>query len=204
MRILVTSPNYDVTTTYLSAWFKCLIGKFDNRHEVFILDGDRANKKRVCGMLESRNIELVLLNGHGADDKIAGQDNEILISLDNVNVLDGKTVHALSCATAKELGPAAIEAGAKSYIGYDENFIFFNQGKLSNPTEDKYARLFFEPAIAVPKALVDGKTADEAVEAGIKFYKRNLAKALTSTDVQENYQDVAWALWFDMKHLKKC
>ena len=128
-----------------------------------------------------------------------------MIDLDNVDVLNNKTVHALSCATAKKLGSAAVKSGAKAYIGYDEDFIFFNEkGKLSDPTKDKYARLFFEPAIAAPKALVDGKTADEAVEAGVKFYKRNLAKALASTDVQENYQDIAWALWSDMKHLKKC
>ena len=48
-----------------------------------MLDGDKANKNRVCGMLVSKNIELVLLNGHGASNKITGQDNEVLINLNN-------------------------------------------------------------------------------------------------------------------------
>jgi hypothetical protein len=42
----------------------------------------------------------------------------------NLDKMKGRHVHLLSCLTGIALGPALIRAGAKSYIGYSQVFIF--------------------------------------------------------------------------------
>lgn len=154
--------------------------------------------------LSKKSVDLVLLNGHGASDCIGGYNDEILLDLNNVQLLKGKTVHALSCKTAAKLGPAAMRAGAKGYIGYDENFVLLsNPRRISSPLKDTIAKLFLDPAFVAPAALLDGKTADEATELAVNAYKQSIKTALNS-DIQSDDDKCASYLFWNMQHIKSC
>ena len=200
MRVLVTNPEKDILTRYLHVWTDSLLSKFANQHDFIHLDQDRANRKETLSVLNKRNIDLVLFNGHGSDEAIEGQD-EIIFNIDDVDLLKDKTVHTLACQTAKTLGPAAKHSGVKDYIGYDEDFIvIYQEGKVGHPEDDETAALFLDPAFAVQDCLLTGKTGSEAVDAGKEAFKRSILKALNSDIQSDDDQLVAW-LWWDQEHL---
>lgn len=205
MLVLVTNPEMDKLTRYLRVWTKKLIKQFNKKHDFIHLEQSKANQKRLHKTLEKKGVECVLLNGHGANDRIAGNNpNDILIDIDSAHLLTGTVVHALSCNTAKNLGPAAIKQGAKAYIGYDEQFIaVLKDGNLSNPLQDDTAALFLDPAMAAPKALLDGKSAAEAIAQAKQAYNNSIIKAFSSDIQSDNDQFIKLLLW-DRNHLKSC
>ncbi len=76
--MLVTRPNYDPATRYLSAWSWSLIEEAKKKGlTVMDLDGEKARRYELEGRLQKTNLDLVLLNGHGSDDCVTGQDGEI-------------------------------------------------------------------------------------------------------------------------------
>ena len=202
MNVLLTSPEVDKITRYLRAWSKNMIKECRQKHYYHILDKAKATRKHISGILAKKPIDIVLLNGHGANDKIAGHNNEIIIDQNNVELLQGKQIHALSCSTAKALGPMALANGAKSYIGYDEQFVLVTQeDNLSNPLKDETAALFLDAAFTAPKALLNGKDAASAVAMTRAEYKNSLKKALNS-DIQSDNDQFIMYLYSDMMHLK--
>ena len=204
MQVLLISPGHDIVNHYLRAWSKKLYQTTKNNTEYIILDGGDANRSRLESVLKKRRVDVVLLNGHGAGDKLAGINDEVILDLNNVDLLRDKKVHALSCQTARVLGPSAMRAGAKCYIGYDEDFaIVTSRDKISHPTEDATAALFLDPAFAAPRALLKGKTASEAVEIAINEYDKSIAKALNS-DVQSADDQFVKYLIGDRDHLQSC
>lgn len=165
MRILVTSPETDDITRYLRAWTKQSLEKAHHQHQVFHLDREKVTRKHFCGILRKKSINVVCLNGHGADDRILGHRQETLLDTQNIELLSGTTAHVLACNTAKTLGPSAMAVGTRGYIGYDERFIMLSRPtKISQPLQDDVARLFLDAAFTAPKALLDGKSCQEAVE----------------------------------------
>ena len=204
MRILISNPEVDAFTRYLLCWSRKMITEVEDRNEIFHVDGEKVNRSKIEGMLNKRNIDLVLLNGHGDDNSILGSDNEVIVDLKNVGLLNGKITHAMSCSSAKELGRAAVKKGAKAYVGYDAPFLASRMDdKISNPLNDSTAALFLDPAFITQKALVNGKTPAEAVQLGKKEYNRSIVKALMSPVQSDNDQFVGLLLW-DRDHLINC
>ena len=205
MQVLVSNPEFDNITRYLKIWSEKLIEQQSKKdHNFFQLNNKRANRKTLTGFLSKKSIDLVLLNGHGAPDCIGGYNNEILLDANNIQLLKGKVVHALSCNTAAKLGPLAMGVGAKGYVGYDQKFVLIsNPHKISNPLNDTTANLFLKPAFTAPKALLNGKTADEAVALAIDAYKESIRIALNS-DIQSDDDKCASYLFWNMQHIKSC
>lgn len=79
MSLLITRPEHDITTRYLSKWSKKII-KEASKKGINIIDlwRGKANRKRVIGILEKRNPNGVFLNGHGSDKFVAGHDLVII------------------------------------------------------------------------------------------------------------------------------
>lgn len=203
MRVLVTSPEVDGLTRYLRVWSKRLIKRNNKKHDFLCLDGKKATRKRTMGMISKKRVDAVLFNGHGSDCEVAGYD-EVIFDTDSAEMLNGKVVHALSCHTAKTLGPKAIQCGAKEYVGYDEKFVALLQNdKIGHPEEDDTAALFLDPAFVAQEALLDGKSGQEAVTLAKKAYNRSILKALNSDVQSDNDQFIGWLLW-DREHLKSC
>lgn len=202
MQVLVSSPEVDNITRYLHVWSKKLIKTFENKHSFIHLEGEHATQSHFCGLLRKNYPTLVLINGHGNSAFITGHNREKLLDIKNVSLLKDKNVHALSCKTAQKLGPAAIKAGAKSYIGYDENFVLImREGNLQEPLKDDLAKLFLDPAFTAPKSLLTGKTPKEAVKQAKVAFQNSIAAAMNS-DIQSDQEKCVPYLIHDLLHLK--
>ncbi|NQU83095.1 MAG: hypothetical protein HQ536_00125 [Parcubacteria group bacterium] len=200
---LIARPNHDTTTRYLSAWSEKII-ELANKKGIQILDlkKDKANVKELESRISKMQPLFIVFNGHGSSDCITGHDNKDLIRVgDNEELLDGKMIYTVSCKSAMQLGPKSIKAGALSYIGYIEDFVFFyDYSKLAHPLEDKIAKLFLEPSNQVAISLIKGNTAGEASRRSKEFSKRNIQKLLTSESSgdKESIQRAQF-LWWNME-----
>lgn len=199
-KLLLTRPAYETTTKYLFAWNQKVVvaAKVKNITTINLQRKD-ATKSNLINALSKNNPEYVFLNGHGAPDLITGHNSETLIQAGiNEQVLAKRIVYALSCETGKILGPAAVEKGAKSYIGYDEPFVFVTtKGKETKPTGDSQAAFFLDPAIQVSLSLLDGDSPKNAHRKSQKAYLKNI-QTLASFGKKESYL-IRYLVW-DMKH----
>ena len=205
MQVLLTNPEVDPLTYCLSVWTDDMLEKTKSKtNQYYRLKREKVNRKEFESYLEKRSIDLVLICGHGASDAIAG-DKEIILDTKNDNLLKGKLVHALSCQSAKQLGPDAMKKGAKGYIGYKENFIaFFDDSKrLTEPLKDDIASLFLDPAFTAPKVLLKGGTPKKAVVMTKKAYNKSIREAINSDIQSDADQLIGWLFW-DRDNLVAC
>lgn len=193
--VLVTRPEYDPTTRYLSQWAGLVIdlaGKLG--HKVIDLARNRATRKELESVIRKTGPGLVFANGHGDDDLVCGQDGEVLVQAgDNERMFAGRVVNVLSCRSAKKLGPSCIKVGAKAYIGYAEDFVFYREnGKLSRPLEDTTAAHFFNCSNQVASALVKGRTPQDAYLNSQASYKRTIRELITRPDESHLLRFLIW------------
>lgn len=197
---LITRPEHDVTTHYLSKWSGETLSFAEEKGvKIFDLHRDKATKEEIESRLTKFPCDLVLLNGHGDYDKVTGHNNQALISVgDNENLLKSKIIYAISCRSAKILGKKSVEAGAKNYTGYDEDFIFvYEPDRMVRPLQDKTARLFLEPSQRFTSSLLKGNTVKESFERAKNLLNENLIRLLGSPASDAN---LARYLWWDIKH----
>ena len=199
--LLITRPEHDVTTRYISKWSEKIIKEASEKHvDVIDLHKDKANKDRVLGTLKKKSSlrMLVVLNGHGNSTTVAGHNNEPLITKDDAEVLAGKLVYARSCQSAKVLGKTAIAKGTIAYVGYQEDFIFLiDEDKIMKPLEDAKAALFLEPSNYVISSLLKGHSAADAHHRSKNLFRKNLEKVLTGKTSSED-RCAARFLYWDM------
>lgn len=121
--ILITRPNHDLITTYLSHWSSFVIKEAERKRiKVLDLRGDKASNKMFSSYITEHEPLLVFLNGHGNADTITGYNNEPLIETNkNENLLIKKIVYARSCDSANNLGKLCIQNGTLAFIGYTKN-----------------------------------------------------------------------------------
>jgi hypothetical protein len=105
-KFLITRPNHDTTVTYLFQWSEEIL-RFCNKNNISfsVFQGEDANKKNVENYLEKQMPKFVMFNGHGDARTIYGHDDEPLVtSGKNEDVLESKIVYSVSCESAAELG----------------------------------------------------------------------------------------------------
>ena len=142
---LVTRPEHDDTTHYLSKWCEETITLARNKGlKVLDLHREKAVRKEFEERIDKLSPNLIVLNGHGDADKVTGNNKEpILVVGDNEGLLRDKIVYAISCSSAKLLGPKSIEKGTINYSGYDDDFIFcYDPNNITRPLSDDTAKLF--------------------------------------------------------------
>lgn len=205
-RLLLTRPDHDYATRYLSAWaerFFDLAKK--NDYSIIDLRRERANRKEVESVLSKRNPCFVIINGHGDDNLIAGyEDKPLLIAKTNSSLLQGKIVYAISCRSALVLGEEAGQYKDTAYIGYKDDFILLYLEKYrTRPIEDNLAGLFLGPSNLVATTLLKGHTAKESVLRARQEFLRNIQKLLTSKTTTDDSSALRYLVW-DMKHLALC
>lgn len=200
--LLITRPNHDVTTHYLYCWSEKVIAEAEKKHiKTIDLKGKRANKYEITKIINKTSPTIVILNGHGNYKSVTGFDNKDLISLgENESLLTNTATYAVSCSSAKDLGPACIKSGAKAYIGYTDDFTFMiDESKITKPLEDNTAKLFLEPSNQVGISLIKGNNAKEAYQKSQDYFRRNIRHLLTSESPQEEKETLPFLLW-DMRH----
>ena len=200
--VLITRPAYDYTTRYISAWAQKILDFAKERSKKVIdLSRERANRQEFESVIVKKDPSLILLNGHGGENYVMGHDGEILIAAEeNHKLLKDKIVYALSCRSAKKLGPASIKGGTRAYVGYDEDFIFmYTIEKRTLPLEDRTAALFLEPSNQFAISLLKGNSVGASFESAKKLYIKNIQKFLTSQTSFEDRSAVRYLLW-DLRH----
>ena len=183
LTLLITRPRYETTTHYLFFWSKKIIETaVAKSFKVIDLKENRANKKELTSIIIKTKPDLVILNGHGDSDLITGQNDEVLIKVgENEELLAGKIVYALSCKTARSLGPKSVAKGTKCYIGYKEDFVFFyNNSYFTRPLLDPWAGLFLEPSNQLAISLIKEHTVQEACEKIKDIYLKNIQELIVN------------------------
>lgn len=169
--MLITMPDSPPELLYLSKWSEKIIKIAEtNGIKVNQIRGDKATKSHITHDIESGNPQFINFNGHGSENCVCGQENEVLILLgENDSLLKNRIVHSLTCESAIELGA---RCGAKAYIGYNSLFFFCMDGKsLSRPLEDRFARPILDSAFEIPNQIAKRKTVKEAFEQSQKKYQ---------------------------------
>jgi hypothetical protein len=199
--LLITRPEYEAPTLYLSKWSEDIIKEAETKgFKVIDLRRDKANKKRVVGTLEKTNAKFVVFNGHGNDAVIYGQDNEAILEMSDTKAVKNKIIYARACRAASILGNNAIASGAISFLGYTEDFIFFrNINNERKPLEDKTAKQFLEPSNYLPISLLKGHTTGEANNRSKNLFRKNIEKLIVAGPTSSDYQTIRGLLW-NMQH----
>lgn len=200
--MLITRPNHDVTTNYLYCWSQKIIAQAaKSKQPIIDLKGKRANKKEFTEIIKKTKPAFIVINGHGDESSVAGHNNEVLVEVGvNEAVLSHAIVYARSCSCAKRLGPAVVAKGAKAFIGYSEDFVFFcEDSAITKPLNDKTAALFLESSNCVAIALLKGHSAGEANDRSRKSYENIIQKYMTSESLKEKSELLPYLFW-DMKH----
>jgi len=147
------------------------------------------------------NPKLVMLNGHGSKDVVAGhKDQPLIVAGKNEKLLKDKIVYALSCKSAEGLGPLAVKSGAVSYTGYTDDFIFmFEPESISRTLKDKTAKMFLEPSVLFISNLIKGKSVEESREKSKNLLRENFVKSMSG---ESKDTDVTRFLWWNLRHFK--
>lgn len=200
--MLITLPDSDLTTFYISAWSEPIIELArKNGIKPTPLRGKNVTSWSVEQNIDSKNPNFLAFNGHGSEVSICGQDDKPLITLgSNEHLLDSRIVHALSCSCAKELGR---RSKAKAFIGYDDWFwLYFDGNKTAKPLEDSKVKPIMESALEAPKQIVKRKTVQEAYEESQKMYQKNIDE-LTISSSKHTAEEIQVILPF-LDWNKKC
>ena len=197
--LLITRPNYEITTRYLFAWSGQIVDLAKTKGiDVIELKKNKANRKEFESRLAKLKPQLVIINGHGSDTCVTGHDGEVLIEAgQNEDILYSKIVYSLSCNSASCLGIESVKAGALCYIGYKTKFTFFHRNKITHPLEDNIAKLFLDPSNQVAVSLLKGNKTQEANRKSKELSIRNIQKLLNSASSKESVL-YARFLWSNM------
>ena len=195
-KCLITRPNHDKVTSYLFQWSKEIL-KNDSNLRFLNLEGKNANKAKVESYLKKQDPKLVLFNGHGNNNTICGFNNEVLIeSGKNEDLLKDKIVYALSCSSAKRLGLTAVEKGTDSFIGYKNLFVIYTDSdREATPLKDDIAASFLNPSNRLILSLLKGNTSQEASNKSKDEFKKEIKKYFVSSSMPGSDRIVAGLLW---------
>ncbi len=197
---LITRPEHDDTTHYLSKWCEETITLARSKGlKVLDLHREKAVRKEFEERIDKLSPRLIVLNGHGDTDKVTGNNKEpILVAGDNEGLLRDKIVYAISCSSAKLLGPKSIEKGTINYSGYDDDFIFFyDPNNITKPLSDETAKLFLEHSNLFIESMIKGNTIRESKQRAENKLRENIVNLSSSSSTDSN---LIRFLWWDLVH----
>jgi hypothetical protein len=158
-----TNPDYELVTHYLHEWVATVINQAGSYGITSTnLVTWAVTRYQFETSMNSQDPIFVWLNGHGNTDRLAGQDSEIILDLNNAGILSGRICYAFSCLTATSLGSAAVSQGCTSYIGYEDEFVFLYDVNSPDPLSDTYAKWFMDAGSKVGLSLLQGKSTGKA------------------------------------------
>ena len=132
--------------------------------------------RRLPFQLSAPQSDIIIGVGHGDKDIFTGQNESVILEVGRYNPREvkGKVIKLLSCLTAVSLGPDLVNNGAKAFLGYKDDYIWVMDADLaSTPWADGSAGTILMPVIDGMNALLDGKTAGEALDVELQGYLTN-------------------------------
>lgn len=166
--ILICRCIHDIETKYFYSWLEPVIDEARRMGlNVIDLKGDDFNKEKFEDAIKEHDPFLVFGNGHGEENKIKGNNREVILeACNNDTLLEGRIAYFIGCKAAKILGPSAIDKGCSSFIGYDDVFLIMSDPKITmdgNPLDDIFVRGSMEASNQILLTLIKGGTPEEAV-----------------------------------------
>lgn len=200
MGLLITRPEHDPGTRYLSRWSEKIIDEaVKKRVGVVDLNKTKAEQREFEGRVQKVNPKLVVLNGHGTDDMVMGHDNHPVVLDQNHALLKRRITYAVSCCSARVLGRKVADEES-TYIGYVEDFVFMYDPKcVGKPFKDTRAARYLEPSNHIPIAILKGHTAKEASEGAKAMLKKHIIELLAKPSDPDTIQDIK-TLWWNFSH----
>src|SRR3989338_6543540 len=117
MLLLLTRPKYDTATHYLYHWSQILLDEAkEKKAEVIDLERKKACKKVFQSYLEKRPIDTVVINGHGNNSSVWGNEEEILSITDGPHLFEGKSIFIRACDSGAILGPVLMQNCALGFV----------------------------------------------------------------------------------------
>lgn len=196
--VVITQPDFDKATRYISVWSEEVKEFSISRgNKTIILKGKRANRRDFESVLIKIQPHLIVLNGHGNDNQVMGQDNEVILETNsNAVITKGKIIYTLSCSAAKSLGFECVKEGAQAFIGYSEDYIFLHtHAKVSRPQEDKRAALFFNPSNLIPISLLKGSKVKDSYIGSKNLLRKTIINLLNSEVYNEDRICLRYLVW---------
>jgi hypothetical protein len=114
MILIIFVPAYDISNR---ANLKIAAELIKSCNCVAIFE-DEATQCRLLTELKKSNTPLLVMS-HGIPEALKAQDGQIALSTNDVNLLNGRTVYAYACHTAKQLGKNAAQQGS-IWWGYSD------------------------------------------------------------------------------------
>lgn len=136
--------------------------------------------RRKPFQLSAPQSDIIIGMGHGDVDTFTGQNENLILKVGEYDPseIKGKVVKLLSCQTGVTLGPDLISNGARSYLGYTDDYLWVcDSDKVSTPWSDHLASPFLLPVVDSINTLLNGKTIEEAYLTEIEGYQKNAEKA---------------------------
>lgn len=197
IKLLVTRPRHEITTNYLYYFAGEVIKQVKNKIKIYDLSDRRANCQEFESIINKTKPGIIFLNGHGNDENVGGINNETILGIDKNEQITAKTIiYALSCSSAKTLGKSCVDKGARSYIGYNDVFVFsYEESKISKPLQDETAKQFLGPSNTLILSLLKGHTAKYSHERSKAHFAANIKNLLTSTSPQTDKTYIPWLIW---------
>lgn len=197
-KILVTCPDYDLVTRYISTWADEVI-RFAPKYSIKIIPiiFKKVKREIIEQYLKKHKFSFVWFNGHGSKNSIFGHKNEILIQQnENEELLVNKIIYSLSCESGLELGKSCVDKGAKAFIGYRLPFGFLtDKNSECSPEDDNIASIFKEPSNIIPLTLIKGKSVKTAFKRSQEKFKDLIHKYSASENMPEAPTIRLWLFW---------
>lgn len=178
--LIITLPRYDTVTEYFSKFSEKIIDEATIKGlKIKKVSNEETNRDNFEKVLTKLKYTLVVLNGHGSEDSIAGhKDETILKSNENDFLLKNRITYSRACEAGEILGKTCVREGG-CFIGYSKPFEFFGDPeKFHNLLQDNKARLFLEPSNLVPISLIKGNTAKDSHDKSRKQMLKNIKKVM--------------------------
>ena len=183
--IIITLPNADFVTDYLSKYSSQIIKEAENRNiNIKTLTEKKANRAEFESSIKKLNYKMLVFNGHGSKDSIEGHNNTI-IDLKNAELLKDRITYARCCDAAAILGNESMKNNKEGcFIGYLFKFmLYIDENRETNPKKDSIAPLFLQPSNLIPISIIKGNTASAANVNSKKQTLKNINKMMRSGKV---------------------
>jgi len=132
--------------------------------------------RRLPFRLSAPQSDIIIGVGHGDVDVFTGQNEAVILKAGQYSPREvrGKVIKLLSCQTGVILGPNLVANGCAAFMGYTDDYVWVMDADLAKtPWADEMAATSLMPVVDGLNALLDGKTAREALNIELEGYSRN-------------------------------
>ena len=132
--------------------------------------------RRLPFRLSAPQSDIIIGCGHGDVDAFTGQNEAVILEVGKYDPkeVEGKVIKLLSCQCGVILGPNLVRNGCAAFMGYTDDYVWVMDSDLAmRPWADELAATSLMPVVDGLNALLDGKSARDALNIELEGYSRN-------------------------------